>query len=150
MRSIFSAARSRQNFNNIGEKKKGESLESSNNTSDRQQFSFLCTLPVILNLFLRVPLFFHLVSWAASGSPAPERGPVHLRAAQADQQQPAADRPGHHQLPDVCLRRPGAGAQGPGQRAALRGHVPQLAAQRLRHVRRLSEHKQDERDSGID
>lgn len=69
-----------------------------------------------------------------SGPAGPQRGPEHLRAAQAHQQQSANDRSRRHQLPDVHLRRPGAGAQGPGQRAALRWHVSQLAAQCLRHV----------------
>lgn len=81
---------------------------------------------------LATPLSTH------SGPVGPHRGPEHLQAAQARQQQSAADRPWHHQLPDICLRRPGAGAQRPGQRAALCRHVSQLAAQRLRHVRMMS------------
>lgn len=98
-------------------------------------FSFYLTVPLDLNLFPPCSSLLSPRLLSRSGPVAPERGRVHLRAAQADEQQPAAERPRHHQLPDVRLRRPGAGAQGPGQRAALRGHVPQLAAQRLRHVR---------------
>ncbi len=78
----------------------------------------------------------HLLN--CSGPVGPQRGSEHLRAAQAHQQQSAAVRSRRHQLPDVHLRWPGAGAQRPGQRAALRRHVSQLAAQRLRHVRMRS------------
>lgn len=76
----------------------------------------------------------HHMSSVCSGPSGPERGPEHFCAAQADQQQPVDVRPGRHQLPDDHLRRPGAGAQRPGQRASLRRHVSQLAAECLRHV----------------
>lgn len=82
-------------------------------------------------------------SFLRSGPVGPQRGSEHFQAAQTNQQQSAAVRTRHHQLPDIHLRWPGAGAQRPCQCATLRWHVPQLASQRLWHVRAL-----DQYDSG--
>lgn len=112
-------------------------------------FFFLANLPLPLSfsafgpssLFLSHvnPLFISSVlpSFLSSGPAGAQRGSEHFQAAQTHQQQSAAVRPRHHQLPDIHLRRPGAGAQRPRQRATLRWHVSQLASQRLWHVREL-------------
>lgn len=79
-------------------------------------------------------------SFLWSGPVGPQRDSEHFQAAQTNQQQSAAVRPRHHQLPDIHLRWPGAGAQRPCQCATLRWHVSQLASQRLWHVRELDQY----------
>jgi len=73
-------------------------------------------LPILL---LSVSLFLLFsrdptVRSACSGPAGSQCRPEHFRAAQTHKQQSPAFRPWRHQLPDVHLWRPGAGAQRPG------------------------------------
>lgn len=58
-----------------------------------------------------------------------------VRAARPETERAASGHLSAGGLPDQPVPAAGAEPRSPGQRPAVRGHVPQLAAQRLRHVR---------------
>lgn len=78
--------------------------------------------------------FFLCLPYLFSG-PAEHAGGVRgVRAAQFEAERAAAGHLPAGQLSDQLVPAAGAEPRPPGQRPAERGHVPQLAAQRLRHV----------------